>query len=255
MNDTAPESVRESGGRPYGFWVTLVFLVLILVAFMLAQSAPLFADLSQSGWENVTEAELEAASFDGWSQSWGTIMGGVRAVLIVLSLVRWRRGMDTISYLALHPVGWKPVVFWIVVMFVIMTGLDLLFQALELPVIPDFMLRIFAGEQSLFLLVLLFLAVGVAAPVWEEVVFRGFVFESWRRTLLGPFGAIALSSLIFAVIHLQYEFYHLVAVFVAGCILGLSRHYTGSLWTPVYIHMFQNIVALVQTLVYLEFFV
>ncbi|NJK59193.1 MAG: CPBP family intramembrane metalloprotease [Oscillatoriales cyanobacterium SM2_1_8] len=64
---------------------------------------------------------------------------------------------------------------------------------------------------------LLWLTVAVAAPIAEELLFRGF----WLRSLLGvlpTWGAIALSAVGFAVVHLNVA--DLIPLTVLGAVLG-----------------------------------
>ena len=68
---------------------------------------------------------------------------------------------------------------------------------------------------------LLWIALVVAAPVSEEIFFRGFLFYGIQNTRLGSKGAIILSSLIWAPLHMQYDSYNLAAIMVLGLLLGV----------------------------------
>ena len=50
---------------------------------------------------------------------------------------------------------------------------------------------------------------GGGCPVFEELFFRGFLLEGFRRTFLGTTGAVVLTSLLWAVIHTQYDLYYM----------------------------------------------
>ena len=92
------------------------------------------------------------------------------------------------------------------------------------------------------------LALGMVlvAPVIEELVFRGYLFKAWRHTRLGLWGTLVLTSLLFTVVHAaQYSILLLLYVFALSMLLGLARERTGSIWVPIMIHSFNNLIAVI----------
>jgi membrane protease YdiL (CAAX protease family) len=88
-------------------------------------------------------------------------------------------------------------------------------------------------------LLLLFIMIVVMAPLVEELFFRGFLLPSLLDRM-GPLAAIALSSVWFAVSHLQpIQFPGLLAV---GLALGYVRLRTGQLFPAIVMHMTFNAV-------------
>jgi uncharacterized protein len=83
----------------------------------------------------------------------------------------------------------------------------------------------------------------VLAPVTEEVLFRGFLLPSWSRSWLGPIGAVAATSAIFAAMHIQYDICGMIAVGLAGCVYGWLRLRSGSLLPPILAHCVGNATA------------
>ncbi len=83
----------------------------------------------------------------------------------------------------------------------------------------------------------------ILAPVTEEVLFRGFLLPSWSRSRLGPTGAVAATSAIFAAMHIQYDSCGMIAVGLAGCLYGWLRLRSGSLLPPIIAHCMGNAVA------------
>lgn len=85
-------------------------------------------------------------------------------------------------------------------------------------------------------------AIVVAAPLVEELLFRGFLQNSLARHM--PFwAAIILSSFGFALVHGQpYAIPGLMSLSLA---FGYIYHRTGSLRTNIILHMVNNAVALV----------
>ncbi|MEE9199165.1 MAG: CPBP family glutamic-type intramembrane protease [Dehalococcoidia bacterium] len=99
------------------------------------------------------------------------------------------------------------------------------------------------GGAVLVLLSLLALAV---APVAEEIFFRGFVFGGLANRFGFWWGAAA-SAAAFALAHI--EPIKLFPLFVLGILLAWVYYKTGSLWSSVLAHLFNNTIALVVLLV------
>jgi uncharacterized protein len=91
-----------------------------------------------------------------------------------------------------------------------------------------------AGQASGFLI---FLIGGcIAAPVMEEFVFRGFMFRGWSQSFLGPVGSIVLTSLLWGMMHTQYDWFGRFCIFVTGLVLGHFRWRSNSTWLTVMVH-------------------
>lgn len=82
------------------------------------------------------------------------------------------------------------------------------------------------------------LAVGIAAPIGEEMLFRGFAMNALSRRFGAVFGVI-LSALLFAAPH-TYSPIGLSVIFLMGLALGHVYRVTGSLWTVILIHAVNN---------------
>jgi membrane protease YdiL (CAAX protease family) len=91
------------------------------------------------------------------------------------------------------------------------------------------------------------LGAGFLAPVAEELFFRGFLYTALRQRL-GIAAAVTISSLVFAVGHIDVPAV-VAASFIMGIALALAYEYTRSLWVAIAIHAFNNSLATV--LVYL----
>lgn len=87
----------------------------------------------------------------------------------------------------------------------------------------------------------IFFAIVIAAPIVEELLFRGMLQNAVAKYV--PFwAAILLSSFLFAVVHLQlYAIPGLMSLSIA---FGYLYHRTGSLRTNIILHMANNAVAL-----------
>lgn len=89
-----------------------------------------------------------------------------------------------------------------------------------------------------------FFAIAIAAPLVEELLFRGFLQKALAR-YLPIWGAIIVSAFLFALVHLQ--FYAIPGLMSLGIAFGYLYHRTGSLRTNIVLHMVNNAVALIAT--------
>ena len=107
------------------------------------------------------------------------------------------------------------------------------------------MAKILAGiARTPFNMAAMFFAIAIAAPVVEELLFRGFLQNALTK-YLPIWGAILLSSFLFALVHLQpYAIPGLMSLSIA---FGYLYHRTGSLRTNIILHMANNIIALLAT--------
>jgi len=98
----------------------------------------------------------------------------------------------------------------------------------------------------------LILALLVAAPIFEELFFRGFLLSGFSRTFLQPGGAVVVTSLAWSSIHVQYDVYGILTIFASGVILGFARLKTNSTLTTIIMHALMNLIATVETIIYVS---
>ena len=95
----------------------------------------------------------------------------------------------------------------------------------------------FSGLTSQFELILTFVVLVVIAPVAEEVMFRGYLFGKLKKHAK-VWVSIVLSSLLFAVVHFQFNVG--LDTFALAVVLSLLRVATGSIWSSIMLHMAKN---------------
>lgn len=98
-------------------------------------------------------------------------------------------------------------------------------------------------------LVLLWLAVVVATPIGEETLFRGFLFRGWLQSPRDAWPVIVITALLWALIHVQYDWYVTGQVFVFGLLLGWMRWVTGSTLLTILLHGVINLEGMLETVV------
>lgn len=91
--------------------------------------------------------------------------------------------------------------------------------------------------------VVAFLSAAVAAPIAEEIVFRGLLQRMIQSLTGRPLVAIVLASLAFAMVHEPWTIQP--GVFVLSLFLGLAYFRTGSLLVPIFAHALFNATQLI----------
>lgn len=85
-----------------------------------------------------------------------------------------------------------------------------------------------------------FVTVALAAPVLEELIFRGVILDSLLKRL-SPVRAIIWSSVIFGIAHANpWQF---IAAFSIGLIVGWLYYRTKSIWPGILLHFINNATA------------
>lgn len=92
------------------------------------------------------------------------------------------------------------------------------------------------------------LAIGIVGPIAEELAFRGLLMAGLRRIRVGVAWSILLAAALWSIIHLQYAPPLLALIFVDGIALGLARHFSGSLYVPIAMHVVGNLFSIWQSL-------
>jgi len=92
------------------------------------------------------------------------------------------------------------------------------------------------GDAGIY--VIFALAISLGPGISEELAFRGFILRGLLARL-GPWGAVTLSALFFALFHLDPL--HIILAFPAGLYLGYLVVRTRSLYPAVVAHVFNNL--------------
>lgn len=90
--------------------------------------------------------------------------------------------------------------------------------------------------------ILLFIAVGIIAPLGEELLFRGFLQQFLEKHWKDITRAILITALFFATIHMNP--YWFVQIYLLGILLGFLSWKTGSVLPPLILHGMNNSFAM-----------
>ena len=233
---------------PWGPFATIAFTILIAGLFVLAQIAlavPYLIFKVAGTAEPDFEAAASGLESDGLFLAIAEVLAGSIAVAFTLFLTWIRKGPKLRDYLGLRPTARITTLQWLLYTVLLAVLLDGVSSLAGYAVVPDWMLAVY---RSAVYLPLLLLAMLVVAPVLEELLVRGFLFEGLRHSRLGDPGTIFLTALLWACVHLQYEWFYIGQVFVLGLLLGVARVRTRSLVPPMLMHTLFNGIATLQVM-------
>lgn len=245
---TSPASSTSARPAVWGPWATLGFGALIGVAFVILQSLTVLVYLAISGEVSLAElADPEGAALlasNGWLLVIATLVTAPLIVALTVLLAWARHGLPVREYLGWRALSRADWIRWLALTLLFVVVMDGVTWLSGRSLIPDFLRETYttAGVTPLF-----WLAVAVAAPVSEELFFRGFIFRGLSESRLGPWGAIVFSALVWALIHTQYELFYVAMIFVGGLFIGYARWRSGSVLLACVMHTTWNLVALTET--------
>jgi membrane protease YdiL (CAAX protease family) len=119
-------------------------------------------------------------------------------------------------------------------------------------IVPPFVVNAYKLARDNGTLVPLAIAFTIAAPFMEEFIFRGFLFRGFSASRVGVAGGVVIASLCWAAMHVQYELFFLVQIFLLGLVFGWLRWRSGSLVLTLGLHALINFSALIQTAIIVE---
>src|SRR5215510_3002362 len=147
------------------------------------------------------------------------------------------------EYFAIKVVPLNTTLKWIGLLAVILALFDLVTHYIGHPLVPEFMPAAYATANPLLPF---WFALVVAAPLFEEAFFRGFLLKGLESSFAGPIGAVIVTAGLWAAIHIQYDAPEIAIIFCVGLLFGTARIFTGSLLVPIGLHAITNLAATIQ---------
>jgi membrane protease YdiL (CAAX protease family) len=229
---------------PWKFWGTAGWGVLAFGAWLLAQ---MIVAVAAVAWLDVgTDARQILNHGLAFSV---VVVAAAPAFLAVIVLAVRMAGARTDDYLALHRPRRNDLLLGLACIAILIPLGDLVTWLSGRDIVHPFMVDAYvtareAGAVGVFALAG---AIVLAAPLTEEIGFRGFLYRGWAASPLGPTGAIVLTSAIWAVMHIQYEPFYIVHIFLLGLVFGWLRWRSGSTLLTILLHFLVNATALLET--------
>ena len=250
--DLAPEAFEPGTAvppepRPWGPWATLGLSLAVYLMFLVGQGAVIAAFLMPE-LAGRPDADLQSVNDllgQGDVVLSALVVSGALGTALVLLFARMRPGLTAWDYLNLVPVGLKTLLAWLGLTVIVLALYHLLSMVVKPQDVSHMYLRLYetASHPALF-----WLAIVIVAPVFEELFFRGFMFRGLSGSRLGNWGAVVVTSLVWAVIHFQYDAKLVGFIFALGLFLGAARIRQGSVLLTIVLHGAINLVAGIEIL-------
>jgi CAAX protease family protein len=235
---------------PWGFWATAVWGVAAFAAWLAAQMISVAILLAWWNIETAGLADIRQALDHGMAVALIVLAATPAFIVVILLAIRLARA-SPIDYLGFVPPPRRDLFLGLACLALLLPLGDLSTWLSGRDIVHPFMVHsyITAREGGSWAVFALACAIVLAAPLTEEIAFRGFLYRGWAASPLGPAGTIALTSAIWSVMHLQYETFYLVQIFGLGLVFGWLRWRSGSTMLPLLLHVLVNFTALLQTAV------
>jgi len=223
-------SSAASSPRLWGPWATIGWTLLCIVVMFVAQFAAFIIFIVfRTATNPSTRFDDLISNGNLWTLA--TLLSTPAAVGFVALLVRWRR-YPIRDYLALNWAPARSVAIAFAGLAGLLIGTDLTLYLLGRPIVSQIMVDVYRSAWLPGLL----LAIVVLAPIGEETLFRGFLYKGIAASRAGPLVAIVVSSIVFALLHTQYDSYGVIAVAAIGLYLAVVRYKAESLLLTMLLH-------------------
>jgi membrane protease YdiL (CAAX protease family) len=223
--------------KVWGLWATLGFAIL---AFVLGQAMGIAA------LTMVKNFDLARVDYDGTAVAVYTLVGNP-VEIITLVLATRLSGSDALAYLGLDIPRRRDIAIAAAGLMAVILAADGITLALGKEMVPAFQLELHRTAQAEGTLPWLWLAILVAAPVGEELLFRGFMFRGFVHEPRDALPAILVLALIWSLLHVQYDWFGTAQVFLIGVLFGFVRWRSGSTTLVILLHMLLNLESVAET--------
>ncbi len=233
--------------RIWGYWATLGWAVL---AFLVGQ----FAALAVVVWRRPDALDaLLTTSYDGVLVTLFLLVGNPITVAVIALAVRLARA-GFFDYLALVWPQRRVLTAGIIGLVALIAISDVLLLLSGQPLVTPFQSQSYQTAAAEGWLAAMLIAAVIAAPAGEEILFRGFLFRGWARSDRSAWPAIVAISVLWAAMHVQYDWTGVLQIFTVGLFLGWMRWRSGSTLLTFLLHALFNLEAMMETALQLRFF-
>jgi len=221
--------------------ISVIFLIVLLVGIYFGTSK-LISVLNVKRLINLNISNIDSLTF--------SIFYGIQVLLMLLVVwffaIYWRRStfrdlgwgyysiLKTIWYTFLSLIAIFLVSFLYVLLLKLVFGIDAPASKID-ELVSN-------GNISGNILIVV---TAVVAPFCEEIYFRGFLYQAFKKNFGVTLG-IFLSSLLFSLAHL--ELYSFLPILIIGWILAYVFEKTKSIFTAIFLHAAYNLILILLLL-------
>lgn len=231
----------------WGYWATTAWAA---VAFLVGQFAALATVVL---WRSAKLNAIIDTPYDGVLVTLFILISNPITVAILWLAARLARA-DAVDYLGLRRPGARDVGIGIAVLIGLIAMSDALLYLGGRDLVTQFQLQSYTTAAAEGWLPGMLVAAIVIAPAGEEILFRGFLFRGYVRSERSAWPAIIAISLLWALLHIQYDWTGVLQIFVIGLFLGWVRWRSGSTLLTFFLHLLFNLEGTLETVLQIRFF-
>jgi len=233
--------------KTWGYWATCAWAV---VAFLIGQFAALAVVV---WWRSGRLNAVLDTPYDGVLVTLFILISNPITIAVLALAARLARA-NPADYLGLvwpQPRYVTTGIIWLVGLIAL--GDALLFVSGRTLVTP-FQLQSYTTAAAAGWLPAMAFAAIIVAPAGEEILFRGFLFRGFVRSERSAWPAIVVISVLWAALHIQYDWAGMLQIFVIGLFLGFVRWRSGSTLLTFFLHALFNLEGTMETVLFVKFF-
>lgn len=226
--------------KPFGVFGTFAIGALALLAGQLS------GIIALSGWYGLKLGEVATLAQDGGALV-VFIFVSATVQCVVLFWAASSRG-NAAEYLGYRLPRRGEVVIGIVVLAALIIVGDTVSWLAGRNIVDRFQSDIYQAAINANLLPAMLVAITIFIPIGEETLFRGFLFRGWLKTPQHAWPVIVFTAGLFAIIHVQYDWFLIAQVFAFGVLFGWIRWASGSTILTMVMHAVVNLEGMVETM-------
>lgn len=227
--------------------LTLSYLATVAWAFVAFLAGQIFALAALLWWTQGNLRAVYVQPYDGAVVTLSVLVLNPVTIAVLMLSVRLKGASQT-EYLALVWPSMRSVTVGIIGIVLIIAVTDAALFASGRAIVSPFQVVSYTTAAAEGWLPLMFIATILVAPAGEEILFRGYLFRGFVRSERSAWPAIVVISLLWAGLHLQYDWTGLAEIFAAGLFLGWARWRAGSTLLTFFLHALFNLEGTVETM-------
>jgi membrane protease YdiL (CAAX protease family) len=256
LSPRGPDSPPAIASHPIVPWGAGAGIAAVMLAFAVYFIGAVIVDIA---WQSVAPGAAKNEGLDIGILSYQFLTLGTAVGAVVIVLQRHRLGVEALGF---RFPGWQTLVASALLVIPIFLGVALIYSAFT-TFLPGYhvhgnaqeLLQGTTGHLTPLEKVGLFVFAGIEAPITEETLFRGILFQGLRQLFtrwLPYHGAVAaaavLSGVVFGLLHFEPQTLPILAFL--GIVLAYVFQYGKSIYASMVVHAIVNsiaVLALIQT--------
>ena len=237
----------DAAANRWGYWATAAWAV---VAFLIGQFAALAVVV---GWRTGSVGAIMDTPFDGKLVTLFILISNPITIAVLWLAARLARA-NPVDYLGLIWPKQRDVTVGLILLVGLIALSDGLLYLSGRELVTPFQLQSYTTADAEGWLPALWFAAVIVAPAGEEILFRGFMFRGFVKSERTVWPAIIVISLLWAALHIQYDWAGMMQIFIIGLFLGWVRWTSGSVLLTFFLHALFNFEGTMETVLAIKFF-